>query len=486
MDKSLNANKSANALTEQLKTKGRARRESLKAQAKSTGYSVPARNDLLPELKLVRIAVGALKTPNRKTRKHSPQQLRDIMQSISTLGFCAPLLVDTGNMVLDGEARLEAAHQLGLLEVPCILVAHLSEAERRSLRLALNRLGEKAEWDLDALKLELEELIVLDAPLQIIGFGSDEIDQIMLDEADPALETGPLEPEAKAEPIAKLGDVWLLGEHRLICGDATDPTTYRALFAETDRMAQILLSDEPYNVRVRGHVSGGDHREFAMASGEMSDSEFFAFNKNWIAAALPHLCDGGLLGTFIDWRGLSTVHEAALSQELEQLNLIVWAKTNAGMGSHYRSQHELLPLYKKGKATHINNIKLGKNGRYRSNLWTYPGASSLGSDARRSLKDHPTVKPTAMLEDALLDITNRGDIVIDPFLGSGSTLMAAQRTGRICYGIELDPLYVDVIIRRYQALTGDFAVHEETGRRFGALAADTTQVPNSEGMATPG
>ncbi len=208
-----------------------------------------------------------------------------------------------------------------------------------------------------------------------------------------------------------------------------------------------------------------------MASGEMTDAEFLAFNEAWMEAVLPCLCDGGVFGTFIDWRGLPMVSTAAAKLGLKQLNLIVWAKTNAGMGSLYRSQHELLPLFKWGSAPHVNKVELGKRGRWRSNVWTYPGASSLGSDARRGLKDHPTVKPTAMLEDALLDLTNRGEIVIDPFLGSGSTLVAAEATGRVCHGVELDPLYVDVIVRRYQAITGGVAVHAETGETFEAAAA---------------
>jgi len=203
----------------------------------------------------------------------------------------------------------------------------------------------------------------------------------------------------------------------------------------------------------------------------MSHAEFLAFNEAWMAAAMQSLCDGGILATFIDWRGYPTVSAAAIKLGLKPLNLIVWAKTNAGMGSHYRSQHELLPLFKKGATPHINNVELGRRGRWRSNVWTYPGASSLGSDGRRGLKDHPTVKPTAMLEDALLDLTNRGDIVVDSFLGSGSTLIAAETTGRVCRGLELDPLYVDVIVRRYEAVTGNRAILIESGETFEALAA---------------
>jgi DNA modification methylase len=219
-------------------------------------------------------------------------------------------------------------------------------------------------------------------------------------------------------------------------------------------------------VRIAGHVTRGDHREFAMASGEMGEAEFAAFNTDWMASALPSLRDGGVFGSFIDWRGYPTVSAAAVKLGLAPLNLVVWAKTNAGMGSLYRSQHELLPLFKKGRAAHINNVNLGKSGRWRSNLWQYAGASSLGSDARRGLRDHPTVKPSAMLEDALLDLTCRNEVVLDPFLGSGSMLIAAEKAGRRCRAVEIDPRYVDVAVRRWQALTHREAILESTGQPF--------------------
>ena len=345
----------------------------------------------------------------------------------------------------------------------------LSVDEQRVLRLAINRLAEKGQWDLDALKIEFEELILLDAPIEITGFSPAEIDHVILGDAAEGLEQGPLEPDP-ATAVARVGDMFQLGPHRIVCGDATDLAVLARLL-EGDALARLVLTDEPYNVKIAGHVSGGAHREFAMASGEMTDAEFLAFNEAWMTAVVPHLCDGGILGTFIDWRGSPTVHSAATKLSFVPQNLIVWAKTNAGMGSLYRSQHELLPLFKNGTAPHVNNVELGKRGRWRSNVWTYPGASSLGSDARRGLKDHPTVKPTAMLEDALLDLTNRSDIVVDQFLGSGSTLIAAEKTGRVCRGVELDPLYLDVIIRRYEAATGNPAVLAETGEAFEALSA---------------
>jgi DNA modification methylase len=222
-------------------------------------------------------------------------------------------------------------------------------------------------------------------------------------------------------------------------------------------------------VAIGGHVTGGDHHEFVMASGEMSGAQFLEFNRNWIGALLPYLIDGGIVGTFIDWRGLPIFHTAATGLGLSPVNLIVWVKTNAGMGSLYRSQHELLPLFKKGAASHVNNVSLGKRGRHRSNVWTYPGASSLGSDARQGLQEHPTVKPTAMLQDALIDLSHRDDIILEPFGGSGSTLIACEKTGRICCGIELDPLYVDVIIRRYQRVTEQEVILDETGETFDEL-----------------
>ena len=396
--------------------------------------------------------------------------MREVANSTSAFGFCAPILVGKDNLVLDGAVRVQAARLLGLDRAPCVRIEHLNENDQSILRLAVNRLGEKGEWNLDVLRIEFEELILADAPIEISGFTLDEIDQIVLGDAAGALEQGPLAPGAEAVAIARLGDVFELGTHRVVCGDATIPETLRRLM-QGDPPARLVLTDEPYNVPITGHVSGAGHREFAMASGEMTDAEFLAFNEAWMQSALFHLCDGGVCGTFIDWRGLPTVHSAAEKVGLVPLNLIVWAKTNAGMGSLYRSQHELLPLFKSGSAPNVNNVELGKRGRWRSNVWTYPGASSLGSDARRGLKDHPTVKPTAMLEDALLDLTNKGDFVIDPFLGSGSTLIAAETTGRVCRGVELDPLYVDVIVRRYQAATGWLAVLMETGETFDVVDA---------------
>ncbi|HVU22151.1 MAG TPA: DNA methyltransferase [Rhizomicrobium sp.] len=455
-------------LTEQLKSKNRDRREDLTRMARLGAAARGARNDILPLLELVRIPIDDLKTAQRKLRKKDSAHVREVAATISALGFCDPILIGKDNLILDGEIRVEAARLVGSLSVPAIRIDHLSSAEQRLLRLAVNRLGEKGQWDLAALKIEFEELILEDAPIEIAGFSLPEIDQILLDDEFAAVEPGPLAPEPDVQPAARVGDHFILGRHEIICGDATDPHVLERLMREGQ--ARLLLTDEPYNVKISGNVTQGAHREFVMASGEMSDREFHVFNDAWMAACRSHLHDGALFGTFIDWRGYPTVHAAATALGLTAVNLIVWVKTNAGMGSQYRSQHELLPLFKIGTAAHVNNIELGKHGRWRSNTWTYPGASSMGSDARRGLQDHPTVKPVAMLEDALLDMTNRDDIVLDPFLGSGSTLIAAEKTGRCCRGLELDPCYVDVILRRYHEITGQLGILRETGETASELA----------------
>ena len=461
---------SEHSFRNQLRSKSRNRREQMARIGATSAKPGGMRNDPLPRLLLDDLPLEDLRLQLRAVRQLDTAHIREVANSIGRLGFCVPVIVGKDNIVIDGAIRVEAARLLGLGRAPCVRIDHLSEDEQRVLRLAVNRLAEKGQWDLEELKIELEELILTDAPIEIVGFAPDEIDQIVLGEVGNILEEGPLAPEPDAIAVARAGDVFELGPHRVVCGSATDPETLRRLFVG-DGLARLVLTDEPYNVRIAGNVTRRSHREFAMASGEMTDAEFLAFNEAWMEAVLPCLCEGGVFGTFIDWRGYPTVFAAAAKLGLKPINLIVWAKTNAGMGSLYRSQHELLPLFKKGTAPHVNNIELGGRGRWRSNLWTYPGASSLGSDARRGLKEHPTVKPTAMLEDALLDVTKRDDIVLDPFLGSGSTLVAADRTGRVCRGVELDPLYVDVILRRYQAATGKTAVLVETGETYQALEA---------------
>ena len=452
-----------NSLRTGLKDRGRRRRETIAEMAVLPQRQ--ARNDLCPQLELVRRDAKDLIVLPRNVRAVDEAQIQRVVHSIGIAGFVDPVIIDEANTVIDGAIRVIAASRMGLPPIPCIVTSHLNATEKRALRLALNRLGEKGTWSLPELKAELVELVDAGIEIEDSGFTITEFDQITFDDQIDPVEKGVLAPSPGSVAVAQCGDVFVVdGGHRIICGDSTETDVYRPLMR--DQQARLVLTDEPYNVPVVGHVTKGPHREFEMASGEMSAAQFLAFNSTWIGAAVDRLCDGGLIGTFIDWRGYPKVDAAALALGLTPINLIVWTKTNGGMGSLYRSQHELFPIYKKGNAAHVNNIQLGKNGRWRSNVWSYPGASSVSSDSRKGLQFHPTVKPAIMCADAVLDLTNRGDIVLDPFLGSGTTLIAAQSVGRRCYGIELDSRYVDVAICRYREVYGKSAILESTGETF--------------------
>ena len=280
-------------------------------------------------------------------------------------------------------------------------------------------------------------------------------------------------------PVSQPGHLWRLGPHLLLQGDARVPESYEQIM-QPGEWARLVLTDTPYNVPIAGHVTNlPQHREFDVARGEMSRPEFHDFLITWLMASTAYVMDGGLVATFIDWRSVELVLSCGRELDLGYLNLVVWVKGNGGQGSFLRSQHELLPIFKKGTAPHLNNVQLGRLGRWRSNVWNYPGASTLGSEAREGLADHPTVKPRAMLEDALLDVSNRGEIVIDPFCGSGSTLLAAERTGRICRAIEIDALYCDLAIRRWQEMTGQEAILAATGEPFSTVADRLVKVGGS-------
>jgi DNA modification methylase len=438
-------------------------------------HEPPRRNNLVPELRIDFVPTESLKSANRQTRRKEAAQARRLDRSIAKFGITAPISVDGEDRIVHGHGIWEAARRAGCSTVPVIRITHLSPVELRLLGIALNRLGETGAWDEAALRLEFEELIDLGEDVVLSGFEPPEVDFLLLgDNEAEAVEggEGDIVPEPSTESVSQSGDCWVLRRHRLFQGDAREPAVYQRLILEGEEI-RIVLTDIPFNVPIADHVTGDpEHREFAMASGEMSREEFEAFIEAWIAACLPYLADGGLLSTFIDWRSVELVLACGRAAGLSLLNLVVWSKTNGGQGSLWRSQHELLPIFKKGRASHVNNVELGRWGRWRSNVWVYPGGSSLGSDSRDGLALHPTVKPRALLEDALLDVTNRDEVVLDPFLGSGSTLLAAESTGRICRAVEIDGPYCDVAIRRWQDLTGEQAVLEATGQTFGEVARE--------------
>ena len=413
----------------------------------------------------------------RNARTHDGRQIRQIADSIERFGFTNPVLIDENSTLIAGHGRLEAANMLGLKQIPAIRIAHLSEVEKRALMLADNKIALNAGWDQDKLAAELADLssMELDFDLDITGFEVAEIDLIIKGsspESSAEPEEAPL-PDHSVPAVSKRGDIWLLGPHRVLCGDARNPDDYERLMA--GQTADAGFTDPPYNVPIAGHVSGKGqvkHREFAEASGEMSSAVFEEFLTEPLSLGASNSCVGAVWFACMDWRHIAEMQNAGNAAFDGMLNLCVWAKTNGGMGSLYRSQHELVFVFRKGRQSHRNNVQLGRFGRNRTNLWTYPGVNTFRKGRMEELAAHPTAKPVAMVQDAILDVTARGDIVLDPFLGAGSTLIAAQRCGRTAYGLEIDPAYVDVILRRWRAETGQEPIRSADRSLLSALEAE--------------
>lgn len=424
-------------------------------------------------------ALSELQPSERNARTHSMEQITQVANCIKQFGFINPIVIDDEGSIVAGHARLMAAKKLGLNQVPCIRVSHLTEAELRAYMLADNKIAEKAGWDNDLLRVELEYLtsVEVDFDVDVTGFSIGEVD-ILLGSADTAISEEVAEEllQPMGEPFTQVGDVWQLGQHRLICGDSRDEQVLKKLFAGD--MANMVFTDPPYNVKIQGHVSGlgkAQHEEFAMASGEMSDHQFYEFLHDACASLANFSAEGSLHYICMDWRHLQILLSVGESVFASLINLCIWAKTNGGMGSLYRSQHELIPVFKKGSAPHINNVNLGKDGRYRTNVWTYPGVNTFSKERTEALSIHPTVKPTALVADAILDVSKPGQIVLDGFIGSGTTLLAAEKTSRRCYGVEIEPGYVDVALRRWIDLTGEQPVNLTTGYTFADALLDEWQ-----------
>lgn len=410
-----------------------------------------------------------LKANSRNPRRHSREQRKKLEKSLKRFGFQGAVLIDSNRNVLSGNALLEAAKQIGMTEVPTIVAADMTEADRRALIIALNRLAELADWDEEILRENLRFLVEHKFDVDAIGFETPDLD-LLFGSAEACTEEPVEIPVEGQRGVSVPGDLWLIGEHRILCGDARDEASYERLLA--GEPAQLVLTDPPYNVPIAGHASGlgkAVHREFAMASGEMSPDEFIAFLATVMRLLVRFSQPGSIHFHFMDWRHLREILAAADRIYNELKNLCIWAKTNASMGSFYRSQHELVFVFKAGRASHINNFGLGEKGRHRSNVWTYAGVNTFRAGREQDLADHPTVKPVQMLADAILDCSHRGGIVLDSFAGSGSTLVAAARTGRRGYGIEIDGAYVDVCIRRLEKETGETAVLE-SGETFAEVA----------------
>ena len=417
----------------------------------------------------------SLRAAKRNARTHSKKQIKQISNAILRFGWTYPIIADENLQIVCGHGRWEAAKELGLKSIPVLVLHGLSDAEKRALALADNKIAANAGWDRSLLAAELSELSSLllefNLDLDITGFEPAEIDALMADfgdaDKDPADEPG----EIEDQPVSRRGNRWQLGQHRLLCGDACDQSVWASLMGR-DRAAMVF-ADPPYNVQISTTLGRGKikHREFALASGEMSPSEFGEFLKSWMRLAAKFSEDGSIQFVCMDWRHLGEMHVAGQEVFGPLQNLIVWNKTNAGQGSFYRSQHELIFVYKNGDTPHLNNIELGRHGRNRSNVWTYAGVNTFRKGRLDDLSIHPTVKPVALIADAIKDCSRRGDIILDPFMGSGTTLLAAERVGRRAYGIEIDPLYVDAAIRRWQDFTKRDAILMETGQTFSEVTA---------------
>ena len=407
------------------------------------------------------IAISDLKPWARNARTHSKKQVRQIAESIETFGFTNPVLIDERRTILAGHGRVEAARLLGRDEVPCLRLDYMSEDEKRAYVLADNKLALNAGWDEDLLAAELGALVSadLDFDVSITGFSIPEIDGVLASVApeDPGDPEDDLLPGETASRVRD-GDVWQLGPHRLVCGDALDGKVVERLMG--GELARMVFSDPPYNVKIDGHVGNSgriQHREFAMASGEMTVSEFTGFLERAFRNMADRSVDGSIHYLCMDWRHMSEMLAAGQGVYDELKNLIVWAKDNGGMGTFYRSRHELIFVFKKGKVAHVNTFELGQHGRYRTNVWEYRGANSRHAGRMDELALHPTVKPVQMIADAIRDVSGRGEIVLDLFGGSGSTLIAAEKTGRRGYLCELDPIYCDRILARWEAYARDEA-----------------------------
>ncbi len=415
--------------------------------------------------------VSRLKPAARNARKHSKAQIAKISRSIERFGFVNPVLVDNENTIIAGHGRVAAAKLLGLTEVPTLSVTHLTKEDLRLYALADNRLAELAGWDDELLALEFEELssVFGDIQLDITGFELPAIDLMLQERQQEPDPEDLVEAQPEDKPIvSRPGDVWILGDHKIICGNSLESATYGTLLG--DEKAELVFCDPPYNVRIDGHVCGlgaVKHEEFAMASGEMSPAQFSEFLGVTARLLVEHSANGSVHYICMDWRHLHELMNGMSPHYGKILNVCVWDKSQGGMGSMYRSQHELIVVFKSGAESHINNIELGRHGRNRTNVWRYPGANSMSPGRAKKLALHPTIKPVALVADAILDASHRGGIVLDAFGGSGTTILAAERTWRCARLIEIDPKYVDVTVERWQSMTGRIAVHAASGRKFG-------------------
>jgi DNA modification methylase len=435
-------------------------------------------------LKFALLPPDALKPDPRNARTHPKRQVAQIAASISATTFANPILVDEDKVIIAGHGRLLAAKSLSLAEVPVIIVPGLSEVQKRALRLADNKIALGAGWDRDLLRLELKEIEIAGYDVELTGFNMGEIDamRVVGDPDDEVI------PETPSRATSKPGDIFIAGPHRIGCGDVRDlPFLAKVMDGALADTAQL---DPPYNVNVSRYATGGGkvkHADFAVAAGEMDSAQFKAFLEDCLGACASVSRQGAVHYVWMDHYHLGELMAAGDAVYDTRLNIAVWVKSNAGMGSLYRSQHELCCIYRVGSAKNRNNVHLGKHGRSRTNVWNYGSVSAFGGSRRAELELHPTTKPTRAIADAIMDVTASGEIVLDGFLGSGTSLIAAEQTKRRFRGLDIEPRYVDVALQRWSEMTGQEPILEATGETFRSVQIrrepENTQVRAEEGIA---
>jgi DNA modification methylase len=439
------------------------------------------------------MSLAGLRPHQGNARTHSKKQIQQIAASIQRFGFTNPVLIGEDGEIIAGHGRVEAAKLLGWKIVPTVRLTHLNEAQRRAYVLADNKLALNAGWDRELLAIELQGLIDIDFDVELTGFSSTEID-LVLEEAREGSPNGATEAEDQVpfpmddqtSAVTRPGDVWCLGRHRLVCGDARDQAVFGLLMG--DERADLLFTDPPYNVSIDGHVTGLGrirHREFAMGVGEMSVEAFTSFLQQTLGHGAALARNGAIAFVCMDWRHMGELLKAGRAVFSELKNLCIWNKTNGGMGTFYRSKHELVFVFKVGTAPHTNTFGLGDGGRYRTNVWDYAGVNTLRVGRTEDLAMHPTVKPVALVAEAIKDCSRRGEIVLDPFGGSGTTLIAAEKTGRLARLIEFDPAYCDTILRRFERVTGKQGTCAANGASFEEVAQERTSpatITNEQGQ----
>jgi DNA modification methylase len=445
--------------------RGRVRREAMEELVAAEGIK-PGLNDLYPDLAIVMLPIGELAAARRKVRKQGKRLHTALKRSLARFGWVMPILIDGEKRIVAGHGLIAAARELGLESVPCIIVTHLKPHELEMLSVALNRAGELGEWDFEVLKDVFDDYVLRGEDLADSLFVESEITVILDDDEGPKPEA-PLEvPEVAT---SQLGDVWILGPHLVACCDARDTAFLLALMG--DELAQVAFIDCPYRVKIQGFVTKKAHREFVMGSAEdWTDEEFFAFLHAIHRTLIAMMAPGGVAFSCMDWRSDHILRAAGEAAGFELINKVVWSK-NPANGGLYRSAHEMILVLKVPGAEIINNNLNSRTGRYRSNVWTYPSGASTDAEMREGLKSHSTPKNPTMVKDALEDCSRRGQVAIDLCLGGGTTLIAAERSGRRFRGCELDPTYIDVSLLRWMRETGGMPILQATGETFEEVRA---------------